>query len=69
MFSLHGLLRAKNMQLGHDADTGGPALVVERPHGQQGHSLPAVLWRHAPGDDASRGDQGHLRSVSHWIGQ
>ena len=23
MFSVHGLLRAENMQLGHDADTGG----------------------------------------------
>ena len=25
MFSVHGLLRAENMQLGHDADTGGRA--------------------------------------------
>jgi sucrose-phosphate synthase len=23
MFSVHGLLRAENKQLGHDADTGG----------------------------------------------
>ncbi len=24
MFSIHGLVRAENMELGHDADTGGP---------------------------------------------
>jgi sucrose-phosphate synthase len=28
MFSLHGLLRAENMQLGHDADTGGQIKYV-----------------------------------------
>jgi sucrose-phosphate synthase len=28
MFSVHGLLRAKNMQLGHDADTGGQIKYV-----------------------------------------
>jgi sucrose-phosphate synthase len=33
MFSMHGLLRAKNMQLGHDADTGGQIkYVVELCH-------------------------------------
>ena len=28
MFSVHGLLRAENMQLGHDADTGGQIKYV-----------------------------------------
>ena len=28
MFSIHGLLRAENMQLGHDADTGGQIKYV-----------------------------------------
>jgi sucrose-phosphate synthase len=33
MFSIHGLLRAENMQLGHDADTGGQIkYVVELAH-------------------------------------
>jgi sucrose-phosphate synthase len=33
LFSVHGLLRAKNMQLGHDADTGGQIkYVIELGH-------------------------------------
>ena len=28
MFSIHGLLRAENMELGHDADTGGQIKYV-----------------------------------------
>ena len=28
MFSVHGLFRAENMQLGHDADTGGQIKYV-----------------------------------------
>ncbi len=48
MFSVHGLLRAENMQLGHDADSGGQIkYVVELGHALS-QSEKVERWNYSP---------------------